>query len=64
MSAGREVQSVPIGIPAICWKNLSRKKQENFVYQKLDHLDDVIFSVLTCFGSQTVPSQCLLVTQY
>ena len=49
MSARRGAQSVPIGIPTICWKTFPAKKHENVVYQKLKHLDDVIFKVLV-FG--------------
>ena len=52
---------VPIGIPTICWKTFPEKKtHENVVYQKTEHLDDVIFSVLA--SGVSVPSQNLLLS--
>ena len=49
MSARRGAQLVPIGIQTICWILAATPTQENIVYQKLKHLDDVIFRVLA-FG--------------
>ena len=46
MSPRRGAHFVPIGIPTICWIIFPRRNHENCVYQKLKHLDDVIFRAL------------------
>ena len=55
MSARRGPHLVPIEIPTICWTFAAKKKnrQENIVYQKLQHLHDGIFRVIA-FGVRVI----------
>ena len=34
---------VPIGIPTVCWKNTSSKRNKYVVNQEIKHLDNVSF---------------------